>query len=428
MYTAKLIVRLIKRARKLRRQWLTVRDIADKMKVDKNSVNKWINMPLTDENNIPLEQIEKRGSKPWALKKHSEEEVGRIINIYNQMIEEKRFFINKHTIKENYIHIHKEDIKENYIHYIMQKHSLKKRQQKLLEKWKSKYMNYPENTISKLWDIIEGIDFVWPRYIEWDNSPHHFLSRRYLRPDKHGKIDIIGAQTTQETITRLMEDWETLPIPDVLKIDNDSAFGMLKAPNSARYIWAFTKWLLYLWISPLYSVPRSPWNNGNVEWQNSVFNSLFWKEIFFENAEHLQIEITRFNTEYTEYSTLINTSKEDKEKRKIQYKYIADILKDKWITKDDCMNLDFIKKIDKKDLSCHKIYILRKVEREWDKWWESEKWTINVLWIWLELSKQYINSIVLVTLDIQANTIEIWQEQNWELFTIIKKPYVIKNL
>jgi hypothetical protein len=50
------------------------------------------------------------------------------------MVEEKKFFINKFTIKENYKQIYHEDIKENYIHYIMQKHGLKRRQQKILIK------------------------------------------------------------------------------------------------------------------------------------------------------------------------------------------------------------------------------------------------------------------------------------------------------
>jgi len=428
MYTAKQIVRLVKKARKLRKDWLVIRDIASKIKADKNSVTKWVNMVFEDENNITPKQIENRGSKLWVLKKHSEDEVKRIILIYNQMVEEKKFFINKFTIKENYKQIYNEDIKENYIHYIMQKHGLKRRQQKILIKWKSKYMNYPENTINKLWDIIEAIDFIWPRYIEWDPNPHNFLSRRYIRPDKQWKIDIIWSQTTLETITKLTEDWISNPLPHILKIDNDSAFGMLKTPNAIWCIWIFTKWLLYLWISPIYSVPRSPWNNGSVEWQNSVFNSLFWKEIFFENNEHLKIEITRFNTEYTEYSNLINTTKKDIEKLNIKYKYIEDILREKWISKDDITNIDFIKKIDKIQLSCNKIYILRKVERLWDKWWDSEKWEVDILWASFELDKKYINSIVLITINIKTNTIEIWYEQNWELNIILKKKFIIKNL
>jgi len=53
----------------------------------------------------------------------------------------------------------------------------------------------------------------------------NFLSCKYIRPKKEGIVKRVEGQTTDEVIKILKELWQTEPVPDVLKVDNDSAFG-----------------------------------------------------------------------------------------------------------------------------------------------------------------------------------------------------------
>ena len=102
----------------------------------------------------------------------------------------------------------------------------------------------------------------------------------YIRPKKYGIVQRVCGQTTNETIRVLTEIWEKHPIPDILKLDNDSAFGA----HSTQ--------------APLYTAPRSPWNNGEVEGFNSIFARKFWNKIHFSDEEEVDVEIKKFNLEY----------------------------------------------------------------------------------------------------------------------------------
>ena len=92
-------------------------------------------------------------------------------------------------------------------------------------KGKSKYMSYPERTLNKLGKIIRGIDFIGPKYLKGSSDRINFLSCKYIRPKKEGMVERVEGQTTDEVIRVLKKVWKTNPVPDVLKADNDSAFG-----------------------------------------------------------------------------------------------------------------------------------------------------------------------------------------------------------
>jgi len=434
MYTKEILIKLIKKARKLKKETnMSARAIAKRMQVSKDSVNKWLKMSFTDDTKIKEEYRETRWFKKGALRKYTVIVRERIKIIYDKMIDEKKFFINEYTILANYLKLHGED-KENqlpnkyYVQFIQKVLWLHKKRKKPFRNWLSKYMNYPEITINKLGYIMEGIDFVGPRYLQGDSTPYHFLSRRYIRPDKFWQIDIITAQTTNQTIQKLASDRESRPIPQVLKIDNDSAFGMLKSWNAKDCIWSFTKWLLTLGIMPLYSVPREPWNNGNVEWQNSIFNQLFRQEILFDSPAHLRTEVTRFNTEYRQYSDLVPTKEEDIEKLHIIEQTILDYCTKNNLTKEQIISKEYYEKLTKKDFIATKIYVLRKVERIGEKKKEDEVWQIELLGNKIEVDKIYINSILLCEIDTKNDKLTISQEVDGVLNTVKSKKYIIKNI
>jgi len=131
MYNKNVIVKLIKKARELKKEkQLSARAIAKKMKVSKDSVNKWLKMKFEDENQIAKEYKEKRWFKKWVYRKYSKVIEDRVKAIYNKMVEEKKFFINEHTILNNYKELYQNDDKEWKVKFKMHKINWEKKMEK----------------------------------------------------------------------------------------------------------------------------------------------------------------------------------------------------------------------------------------------------------------------------------------------------------
>jgi len=93
-----------------------------------------------------------------------------------------------------------------------------------------------------------SIDFICPKYLKRSDKRINFLSCKYISPKKDGIAKRIEGQTTNEVIETLKKVWQTNPIPNVLKADNDSAFGAnLKYKN---HVGKFTLFLLNFGIKP----------------------------------------------------------------------------------------------------------------------------------------------------------------------------------
>ncbi|RLG23738.1 hypothetical protein DRN76_04975 [Methanosarcinales archaeon] len=102
-----------------------------------------------------------------------------------------------------------------------------------------------------------SIDFIGPKYLKGSDNRINFLSCKYICPEKIGMVNRIGGQTTEQTVKTLKEIWQTHPIPEILKIDNDSPFGA-NLPHE-KYIGKLAFFLLNLGVYPLYIAPRSMW-------------------------------------------------------------------------------------------------------------------------------------------------------------------------
>jgi hypothetical protein len=222
-------------------------------------------------------------------------------------------------------------------------------------------MKYPAYTLTKLGKSMMSIDFIGPRYLKGSDNRINFLACKYIRPEKRGMVTRIEGRTTEETITALKELWKTHPIPEVVKIDNDSAFGA-HLPHE-RYIGRLAFFLLNLGVYTLYVAQRSPWNNGQVEGFNRVFSKKFWNKRQFSDEQEINVKIKDFNVAYEKYSRLVSTNPEIKEK---DIKYI-----------DDFNDVNLENKC-AKHLKADKIYFLRIVRRKNDKGSDKEYGFIDI--------------------------------------------------
>ena len=274
----------------------------------------------------------------------------------------------------------------------------------------SKYMQYPQCTLNKLGKIMMSVDFIGPKYLKGSKDKINFLSCKYIRPKKEGIVKRVEGQTTEEAIKILKEIWQSEPIPDVLKIDNDSAFGTNLSQEMR--VGRLTLFLLNLGIKPLYVTPRSPWNNRKVEGFNSVFSRKFWNKLKFTDENEIDIKIKDFNVAYEKYNNLINNNPE--------------IEKPKYI--NDCKDIDLENKEVKKFKET-KIYFLIIVRRKGEKAGENDYGFIDILKQEIKLPKDLINLFVFCVLDIELKKLSIYTEgEDRKLNNVKTINFIIKNI
>lgn len=392
-----------KKARELRKKGWSLRKIANALVASKGNVLKWINMAEKEV------LIDNRGWQKGKLRKHNDIERERIIAIRKQLEKEGSYFIGELVVQKNYENLYGEKLERWFVNKVLREGGLSKKRI-IKKKGKSKYMKYPMYTLNRLGKILMSIDFIGPKYLKGGRTMINFLSCKYIRPKKIGVMERIEGQTTNEVIKVLSKLWTTYPMPDVLKVDNDTAFGANHLHKNS--IGRLTIFLLNLGISPLYVAPRSPWNNGEVEGFNSVFSKKFWNKLRFENEEEIDIEIRNFNLEYEKYSNLIANNPETTQPRYIKDYNDID-LKNKQVNK----------------FRQTKIYFLRIVRRKGEKEKEDERGFIDIVGEEISLGKDLINLFTFSIIDINEGTISInIEEESGKLQEIKRKNFQINNI
>jgi len=378
--------------------------IARYLFASRKSVINWIK--LSDEKMLD----DNRGWKKGVPRKYTLKEKEKIKKIRNKLEKEGNYFFGTKVVRHNYEKQTGKKISKDFVDRILREAGLVKSPQKK-RKGLSKYMKYPRRTLNKLGKSMMSIDFIGPKYLSDSADGVNFLSCKYIRPEKHGIVKRISGQTTDQTIRTLKKIWKNNPIPDVIKVDNDSAFGTnLSHKNCVGRLALF---FLNLGITPVYIAPRSPWNNGECEGFNSVFSKKFWNRIHFTDEDEVDVKIKGFNVEYEKYSKLDSNNL----KRKSVVLHI-----------DDFKNINLENKNVKKFKS-HVIHFLRIVRRKNEKDSDNEYGFINILKQEIEIPKELINLFVFCTLDLKSKKLTVNSElDNGTLNEIKSMRFKIKNI
>jgi len=392
-----------KKAKELKEKGWNITKISRYLVAGRRHVSRWVNM--TEEELL----YDNRGWKKGKPRKYAKRQKEEIKDIRKKLEKEESFFIGAKIVHANYNNSHNPKVSKRFVDRTLKEYKMVKSPQKK-GKGKSKYMPYPKYTLDKLGKIVMSMDFIEPKYLKGSNNRINFLSCKYIRPKKEGIVNRIEGQTTDETIKILKEIWQTDPIPDVLKVDNDSAFGanLRHKMNVGR----LTLFLLNLGIKPLYVAPRSPWNNGDVEGFNSVFSKKFWNQLRFTDEDEIDIKIKDFNVAYEKYTNLKNNNPE--------------IEKPKFIS--DFKDIDFENK-EVKNFKETKIYFLRIVRRKGEKKSEKEYGFIDILKQEIKLPKDLINLFVYCISDLKSKKLSIYtEEDNGKLSKVKTINFKIKNI
>lgn len=381
-----LLIQKREKAKELHNNDWSIRKIARYLVSSKKSVIKWIN---SDDKEILQDN---RGWKKGKPRKYTTEVKEEIKKIRRELEKENSYFIGAKVVRHNYENKTGVKVSKDFVDRTLKEAGMIKSPQKK-RKGLSKYMKYPRRTLTKLGKSMMAIDFIGPKYLQGSGEGISFLSCKYIRPEKRGMVKRVTGQTAEQTIKILKEIWKDNIIPDVVKVDNDSAFGANLSHN--KCIGRLTLLFLNLGITPLYIAPRSPWNNGENEGFNSVFSKKFWNRIRFTDENEVDIKIKDFNVAYEKYSKLISNNPEIK---KTDIKYINDF---------DNINLEN-KHV--KRFKSHIIYFLRIIRRKNEKGSDKEYGFINILNEEIKLSKELINLFVFCTLDLRSKKLLISSE------------------
>jgi len=199
-----------------------------------SSVKQWIGMEDIHADN--------RGWKKGRLRKYDPKVEDRVLRIRKDLRKEESYFFGPDVVQANYVHLYPEEEPPtiSFIAKTIHQAGLTKQMHNQhINGKRSEYMNYPQRTLDKMGRVVEGIDFMGPRYIEGQSEGVHFLSRKYIRPIKYGLTTRVEGQTTDQALSVLIEDWKQHPLPDVVRMDNDASFGAYR--RHPQRIGRFTK-------------------------------------------------------------------------------------------------------------------------------------------------------------------------------------------
>ncbi|MBU1011831.1 MAG: hypothetical protein KKG99_02395 [Bacteroidetes bacterium] len=222
----------------------------------------------------------------------------------------KYLYENNNQNKQNK-NINPTKINLSFIKTVLKEFGLSKSHQKR-KRGISKYQHYPKRLISEIGSLVLEVDFI-QRFIKGQTNPVHFIafSCKSLGLKQYRRI---LAQTNKNARKELEWFFNNFLIPDAVKMDNGLTF--IGSASAVRTISKTIKFLLDKKIIPIFTNPRSPWNNGSVEGSNSVFARNFWNKFTFESIADLDKKLKLFNKSslwYSDYDRSKIRKKEDKE-------------------------------------------------------------------------------------------------------------------
>jgi hypothetical protein len=400
-----LLIAKREKAKQLHAKGWSVNKIARHLVSNWRSVKRWIEMEDIHADN--------RGWKKGRLRKYDGKVLDRVLQIRRELREEESYFFGPRVVQANYARLYPRE-KLPTMSFITKSireagwaNVARKRDRSSKP---SAYMNYPQRALDKLGRVVEGVDFIGPRYIDGQSRGVHFLSRKYIRPVKYGLTTRVEGQTTDEALAVLLEDWKRHPLPDVVRMDNDPAFGSyLRHP---RQIGRFAKVLLNLGITPVYSACSHPWNNGETEGYNSVFARKFWNRLRFTDEEEIDTEIKQFNLEYEKYNRLVGNNIDPEA---VEHRVLPEGFE---LPKQYEKGLDRSQPLE--------IYWLRVVRQ--DETAHDSRGSISVLGEEIALPQEYINQFTLSRLRVKGAKLTVMVEtQKGTLATIKETELEVEN-
>ncbi len=280
-------------------------EIARKLHIERETVISWLKTK---------DYQDGRGWPGGKYRTHTDQEKERILEIRKRIIQQKRYYWGKDIVQKEYRKLYPDDPAPTFwfIEELIRHHHLQVPKPKKRKKDITRYLHYPYNLIKKLGKVHESIDFIGRKYIDNVSDPLHFLARYYQKPVGLYLASRTMNEKRQEIERILDQDWQKIPLPDVVILDN--ALSMYGPAKAKCFIGLFIQKLFQYQVIPVFNPPRSPWANGGIEGSNSIFGKKFWKPQRFQNTKEVDEKLDQFNKENIERSNLNYLSQKNYQK------------------------------------------------------------------------------------------------------------------
>lgn len=326
--------------------------------------------------------IDSRGWKKGKSRTHTDADKKLVKKLRRKLEKSKdEFYIGPETIFdkiEESDYPRKKKINLSFIKKTLKDAKLSKPHKKKV-RGASSYQCYPDALINDLGLVILEIDFL-ERHIKGQTKPLNFISFS-CKKLKLRQFKRISAQTGACAREQIKWFFDNFFIPDVSKMDNGLAF--IGSASGKRSLSKTVIMLFQEKVIPVFTNPRSPWNNGSVEGSNSVFARNFWNKFIFNSVEEVDATLEAFNKSSLERSKF---NKENFE-QKIKTNFVP------------------------------KIYFIRKVYEDQ----KNGKGRVDILNDKIYLPNEYINLFTLSEWNLKTEILTV-------LFEKDKKEKIIKNI
>lgn len=360
-----------------KKKTLNKKEIAKRLGVSWNFVHKWTE-------DLVSEISDQRGWPFGKKRTHTNQEELRLIMIRREL-EKSDFFFGAGKMIDEYQKRYPGDpqLNKSFVNRVISKNFPMSRRSTLKA---VKEQKYPIRMLSSLGDIQEEADFLGQKYIHGRTAPIHFFTRVYKNPFTLRLIKRVPDQGSETILDTFTQDWKVYPLPDILSIDN--GFGFTAAGRGKRYISGFIQSMLRLGVTPLFIAPKKPWMNGSVEGTHSVFARKVWNKFDFKTLEEIDETVARFQEAYRQYTKTPNA------------------LPGRTLDEDFNWQEMICAPFQPQDGMC--IYLIRLVQE-----YQKDQLKIPAIRLFkelVEMDKQYINTYVLVKLDVYREQLFIYVE------------------
>lgn len=352
--------------------------------------------------------VETRGWKSGSSRKTEEQKAiaKRIVEIKQKRIDEKKYFVGSAYVLMDYVktYPHHSPPSMWQIDQAVREAKLQTRKpHRKKQKGGSTYLLYPTESIKRLGEIQQSVDFIGKKYIAGKSDPINIFSTSYYTPFKLFQIKRVLAEKSIYAIDYLKELWCSYPVPNVLREDNGVQFR--GTSRGKRCIGMFLRFLLNLNVTPLFGAPRKPWTNPYVEGHNRVFGEKLWNSHHFTSMEQLEYECNRFNEESKEYFTFAYAQM-----------IVNNVKRHHYLQRNETINTD--------TLLCKKgkrIYFLRFVESYEPK----GNGFIIVLNEHVTIPEKYTHQFVFVEWNLETERLLIYSESHGQSQCIKQIPFTL---
>ena len=246
---------------------------------------------------------ESRGWVKGTLRKYTPLVRERVIALKQARIDQQKYFLGSPYVQMDYVkHYPKADppslwfIDESVRRAGLQTHAPKKRTkgQDIVQRHR-----FPIKTVVGLGRIQQACDFIGKKYIAGSRAPISVFSTSYYQWFELYQIYRVLAETVEEAVEPLARFWIDHPIPQVMRIDNATAFR--GAIHHVAVIGRFLKFLLNSNVTPLFAAPYRSYTNPHIEGHNRTFTEKLWSKHTFTSLQAIDAECARFNAESEEF-------------------------------------------------------------------------------------------------------------------------------